>query len=101
MCDENVAEMKLGDSLEEFIFLVYKFVKLGKRVDYFHISEDVEEEEAKSQRQSIENQDLVVLHSSATKDPNRKIRNSSRENHHGVELKYEMSTVVEVSYEDE
>ena len=48
MCDENVAEMKLGDSLEEFIFLVYKFVKLGKRVDYFHISEDVEEEEAKS-----------------------------------------------------
>lgn len=103
MCQESTAELKLADVLEEFVFLVFKYQKLEKKVDYFHVSEDVEEEEAKSQRGAVDTDDVVVLHNTSHKERSKKGRKNSgtQETNGHSDSKYQMSTVIEDSNEDE
>ncbi len=103
MCEETTSEMRLGDTIEEYIFLIFKYQKFDKKVDYFHVSEDVEEEEAKTQRSGIEPEDIVTLHASTPKESGKKHHRNSGSNdvRLHLETKYEMCTVVEESNEDD
>ena len=87
-CTESSAELKLADILEEFIFCIYQYEKLDKKIDYFQIAEqeDTSGKDAKSE-------DSIQLNT-----PNRNINQTSVD---GGGSKYDMCTVVEESNEED
>lgn len=82
--------MKFGDLLEEFIFLVFKYQRKSKGIDYFQSAEDEEFTDQSAVNDNENLKDQVKLHESP-KAINLKV----------AEQQYEMCTVVEESIEEE
>lgn len=88
---ETPTEMKFGDLLEEFIFLVFKYQRRSKGIDYFQSCEEEEPPREKPNGNDNETlKDKVELYSAP-----KLVQHKTLEQH------YEMSTVVEESNEDE
>lgn len=91
-CKESPAQVKFGDVVEEFIFLVFKFQKLENDVDYFQTVDENEKnilQEKLAGQESSEDERKDVLEIETPKK--------------GCfeESKYEIHTVIEESNEDE
>lgn len=86
--------MKFGDIVEEFIFLVFKYHRRDKGIDYFQSAEESEGTEAeKSQDPKESLGDMVQLQKSP--------KQAAKRDKANIDHKYEMCTVPEESNEDE
>lgn len=94
--------MKFGDTIEEFIFLVFKYQKIEKHIDYFQLADEPEEEHDESHNHSGE-----LLESGGGSDrvslniPQKSPREPESSNASPTAPKYEMCTVIEESNEEE
>lgn len=89
---ESPTEMKFGDLLEEFIFLVFKYQRRTKGIDYFQSTEDLDDREHENVSPTHDANDQISLLPSPRQSSKRDKIN---------EPKYEMCTVVEEINEDE